>query len=109
MTFLEWLDAELTAREWSEGKLAQRAAISRSLISHVRHGRRAPSADFCIAIAKPLQADPVAVLRLAGVLPKAQGDTDDPAVAEMWSLCQRIPEHKRAVVIEALRAWASVE
>jgi len=64
MTFLEWLDAELERREWSEGKLAQRAHISRSLISHVRHGRRPASADFCIAVANGFDADPVAVLRL---------------------------------------------
>ena len=65
----ELLTRELNERGWSMRKLGRRAKVSHSLISEVINGNASPSADFVVSIAHALDADPVRLLRLAGILP----------------------------------------
>lgn len=103
LTFVEWLETELLKRGMNKKQLADRINFSPALVYQVAMGDRKPSAEFMIACAVALSADPVAVLRMAGILPRAAGDTDDPQVAEMWTLLQQVPPDARVWVIRMLR------
>ena len=70
------LNDALNERDWTISAFARRAGISQSTASNVINGKTKPTADFCIAAAHALDADPVRLLRLAGILP------DVPALTE---------------------------
>lgn len=107
LTFTEWLETELLKQGLNKKQLSERIAFSTTLVYQIAMGDRKPSAEFMIACAKALNADPVAVLRLAGILPPAPGDTADEWEQAAWTAVQQVaPEHRDAALL-ALRAWAS--
>jgi transcriptional regulator with XRE-family HTH domain len=83
----EFLTRALNERGWSMRKFGRAAKVSHSLISEVISGNARPSADFVVSAAHALDADPVRLLRLAGILP------DVPAFTEQQeALCRMVSQ-----------------
>jgi transcriptional regulator with XRE-family HTH domain len=82
----EFLRAELTARKWSNSRLARACGVSESLVSRWKNGHTVPTANNCTSIAEAFGVEPDYVLRLAGHMPAA--GVTDPA-ADEWAALQR--------------------
>lgn len=110
-TLTGWLARELKERAWSVRELARRAGISHTQVNLVLGGQAVVTADFCLAVARALRAEPEAVLRLGGFLPPLP-----PAVAEEQEVVRVLrglaPPIRRAVATMVLalgRAAAETE
>jgi transcriptional regulator with XRE-family HTH domain len=103
LTFTEWLETELLKVDMTKKELSRRIGYSSALVYQIAMGDRTPNAEFMIACATALHADPVSVLRLAGILPPAPGDTDDAWLSEAWALIQQTPAEARRWVMAMLR------
>lgn len=68
-TFVEWIDSELEAREWTRADLARKAGITESSLSLIYSGGRSPGKKTCDGIAKAFRLPPDQVYRIAGILP----------------------------------------
>ena len=101
--FSQWTDQRLDALGMTQKQLSAELNTSESHVSLVLAGKRALTADFVLSVANALGADPVAVLRIAGILPPGVGDTTDPTLAELWALAQRLSPADRIVAVRVLR------
>jgi transcriptional regulator with XRE-family HTH domain len=77
---VDWLAEELRKHNMSMRELARRAGVSHTTVADVMAGQRKPTWEFCAAIARPLNADPREVFRLAGLL-SSKPDGGNPDVA----------------------------
>lgn len=105
---INWITGELDRRSWSQRELARRAGIDVSGISTVLSEQRAPTFDFCEAIAKPLDCDPVEVFRIAGLI--SGHDLDVPGLtpeeAQIIQMYRAIPPGKsRDYVRVFIKSW----
>lgn len=62
----EILRAEREAKKLSLTRLAEGAALSRQAVSYIEQGRRIPTLDTLLRIARELSLDPSELLRRAG-------------------------------------------
>jgi len=69
---------------WSQRELGRRAGVTGAAISQIESNSANPSADFVVKLAHALSADPVRLLRLAGILP------DVPAATEQQEALQQM-------------------
>lgn len=69
VNFPEWLDKELSLRDWTRADLSLRAGISQSTLSMIYSQSRKAGTDVCNAIAGALKLPPDEVFRAAGLLP----------------------------------------
>jgi len=100
VSFIDWLDGQLIARNWSDHKLARRAGISHSVISKARHGTP-PKWDACMAIAAALDLPPEHVFRHAGLL---QPLPDEEGELEEWRhMLARLPKKERYELMQIAR------
>lgn len=91
-----WLSHELDQRRLSQRELARQTGVSQTLVSQILSGDRNPGADFCVKVAGALGESPIKLLRLADILPAAQGD---PALQEIIDLAENLtPEQRRQVL-----------
>lgn len=82
-------------------EMGRRSGISAAQVANVVGGRSKAGADFCVGIARALNASPVSLLALAGIIPP-QAPPDDPEAKRILDLLYRLPEHQRQVVLELL-------
>lgn len=69
-------------------KLARRAGISHTWVNRIVNEEATPSADFCVAISKPLHMDPAELMRMAGILGAKPGDSNNLTLREIWDILQ---------------------
>lgn len=100
-----FITSELNKRDWSMREVARRSNLSSALVSGVLGGRMPPSADFCIAIATSLGADPVHLLKLAKHLPPTieEKRKQDPIFDELITIYTSLPPHLKESAILMLR------
>jgi len=103
MNLSSYLDAERKKHGWSMNELGRRAGVSGAQVANVIGERSDPGLDFCLAVARALNVDPVYLLRLAGHLPPAPGDTADPILSECWRILSQLTDDERTVVVRMLR------
>ena len=101
----DWLSTQTKTRGWSIRELARRADISHTTVAEVLSGQRAPTFEFCAAIAAPLELDPVEVFRLADLLPPLPPNVD--AEEELLHAFRQIPSDQRQVVLTMVKALAN--
>ena len=99
-----WLSTVLSSRAWSMRELARRAGVSHTQIGNVINGQAAPSADFCIAIARALQVSPEPVLRRAGLLPSLPPEVEEER--EILAILRRLHAGVRRTVATMIRGLA---
>ena len=99
--FYQWLTEQLDKHGWSYSEFGRQADISPSLISLVMSGQRDPTADFCLATAKALGADPSFVLGLAGHLPPTITEQirADPLLRELARIWGRLSKFSQRLVV----------
>jgi transcriptional regulator with XRE-family HTH domain len=104
-TFSEWLNAELAKRDWSAADLARQAGVTRGTISNILNDTRNPGPDACVGIARALEMDPVAVFRLAGLLPpgREQKQQADPVYDQACRIFSALPQPERIMALRFLR------
>ena len=67
-TFIEWLEAEIKARDWKPADLAHKAAITDATLSRILSGSRQAGIEVCQAIAHALGVSKEKVYRRRGFL-----------------------------------------
>lgn len=106
--FAGWLRRQLTRREMSAADLSRALGMGSGAVSEWLGRKRLPSPASCLRLADVFDADPDAVLALAGHLPTARpADPDDP-VARVSALLRRVDlgRYGRAQQLEdQLRGW----
>lgn len=68
--FIDWLNSELRAKDWSQADLARATGLTRGAISNIINNQRAPKVETLVAIANGLNMPAEQVLRIAGRLPE---------------------------------------
>jgi transcriptional regulator with XRE-family HTH domain len=100
VSFVNWLNGQLVARNWSDHKLARRAGISHSVISKARSGVP-PKWEACVAIAAALDLPPEVVFRHAGLLQSLP--VDEVEMEEWRHLLARLPKKDRYELVQIAR------
>ena len=102
--FEEWLEGQLTARNWRPIDLARAAGLSGPTVTRVLNGDRKIGPDAAVAIARALGVSPVYVFQVAGLLPPEKPQTDrDPTFQELLEIMKNLsPDERREVVDYAL-------
>lgn len=68
--FAAWINKELGVREWRQADLARTSGVDPGYLSSILNGKKNPSPDACVSIAKALRIPPEFVFRKAGLLPE---------------------------------------
>jgi transcriptional regulator with XRE-family HTH domain len=87
--FSDWLDTELSKRNWTRADLAKAAGISQSSLSLIYSGNRKPGNDLCESIARALKLPPEEVFRRAGLLPPKR---DNPWFPRFETIIEELSE-----------------
>lgn len=105
--FVDWLLGEIAERKISHRELARRAGISHTAISNVLSGYRDPTWDFCAAIAKPLDKQPIEVFRIVGLLPPSAGRVDELSQDELeWlEVYRSLDADQRKTIFGVVAGW----
>lgn len=76
-TLPEFLERQLRLRGWSERELARQAKVAGFTVGRAlgRYPDKPISYDAIVALSVPLRTDPVSMLRMAGLLPRAPEQT----------------------------------
>lgn len=97
---MEWLNAEMTQRGWSQRQIARRAGVSQAAISRVLSGDNRPGLEVCEGIAKALDLPLTTVLIEAGLI---QGLADLPPEFLGWAgRLKALSDHQRELTISAM-------
>ena len=103
MDLVTYLTKELERRNLSQRQLAKDSGLSHPHIGNVLSRKYDASADFCVSVARALDADPVYLLSLAGHWPKV----DDAGLDELTRLASRLSPDDRAFVLRIARTLAA--
>jgi transcriptional regulator with XRE-family HTH domain len=98
----EWLANELKERGWSMRELARRADISHTTVAEVLARQRAPTWEFCIAVAKVLRLSPQRLFELAGLMEA----TAAPDETELLHAYRQLDSSRRELVLTIVQALA---
>ena len=75
-----------------------KGAISHSAISLLLSGKQPASAEFCVGVAKGLGLPPTEVLRRAGQIGAAPGDTESLTLRELWEILRGLDDTELAEI-----------
>ena len=100
--FVEWLNAEMAARNFSQGELARRSGLSQSMISLLCLGKNKPGIETLHYLAAAFNMRREDVFRAAGLLDPLP-DQGDPALSELQYLVPRLSSTSRARVLDYAR------
>lgn len=93
--FIDWLNEELSKRDWSMRELARRANVSPSTINHVMAGRRNPGTVLCNGLAQAFNMSPESVLKKAGLIPNnSHNNTERMTIREIWSILRQMDDNQ---------------
>lgn len=98
----DWIGQELKRLDWPYSELARQAGVSRTLISRTLSGDMPPSADFCIKVAAALNASPIYLLQLAGILPEdveIPTSVNDSTIQELVDLARNLTQDQREELV----------
>ena len=99
--FVEWLDAELSARGWSRAELARRAGVTEASLSLIYSGDREPGTKICKGIAKALKLPDDVVYRVAGLLDVKPNE--DQTVSEITHIYHELDEENQQDLLDYAR------
>lgn len=100
-TFVEWLQAELKARDWTQADLARRSRVSQTHLSRIMNDMRKPGPEALVSIARALRIPPEEAFRQAGIIPPSTAHLTPRDEALFAELIEEIaalsPEDQRLV------------
>lgn len=101
-TFLDWLQAEMDRRGWTQADLHRASGLRRGTISGVINQLRNPGTAFCEAVARAFQLPAEDVFRRAGILPPEPNN--DPITELGTHILRQLPAEERERFVEQMRA-----
>lgn len=104
----DWLVKEMEDRGWSQRELARLSGVNYTTVSKVMSGQAKVTFNFCAAISKPLDKQPIEVFRIAGLLPPSSGKVDELSEdeAELIKLYRQLsPGEVRSYALSFLRGF----
>lgn len=106
--FTDWLNKQLTQRNLSISKLAKLSGknASQPSISRVLSGQIAPTADFCLAIARALGESEINTLYIAGHI-REKPITFDEQLRELCTAVERLTPDQRKIVTSLIEMMLS--
>jgi transcriptional regulator with XRE-family HTH domain len=100
-SFQEWMQEEMSRREWRQADFARAAGVDVSMVSRWLRGRR-PDPASLERVAAALGVDLDALLTLAGHRPRSPRD-DDPRVATLIAKVRQVQwTAERFLIVDAL-------
>ena len=105
--FANWLLEELIKRGWSQADLSRRANLSRTAVSNILTGNRAPGPDFCRAVARALGYPQELVFRKAGLIDDPPPPDYDPNLRIALHLLANLPPEERQEILEYIQFKAA--
>lgn len=106
--FVEWLEAELAARDWQPIDLARAGELYPATVSRILNRERRPGPDALTGIARGLRIPPETVFRRAGLLPEREETEpipDDPELGNLLRLSRRLSAEDRRRMVEIARLF----
>jgi transcriptional regulator with XRE-family HTH domain len=103
-TLTTYLKGELEHRGWTQRELGRRASLSKTAISQILGQTAQPTADTVVKLAHALDADPVRLLRLAGILPDVGPAAEE--AEHVAYLLDQMPQPDRDYAIRLLMGLA---
>ncbi len=88
-------------------ELARRAGLAQNTVANVLSGQRNAGCDFCISVARALDAPPEKLLRLADILPPLP-TTFAEQEEELLHIFRQLPADKRQIVLDMIRGAAKL-
>ena len=99
---INYINAKRDELGWSINELGRHCPnLSASQIANVLGGRSAPGLEFFVQVARALNASPVDLLELAGIVPR-QKPAGDPLFQRWCALYSRLSPEQRQVLLELL-------
>lgn len=105
--FIDWINAELNKRDWTNSRLAERAGVTGAAISHLLNRKNNPSFDICVGIAHAFDEQPEHILRLAGLLPSIPEDVQ--REKNLLYAFRKLKPDLRDLAIASLRGMAGIQ
>ena len=102
MEFLNWLNSEITKREWSVRQTARAANLSHTIISNLLSGDK-PTFNTCAALAEAFNVPPNYVFQLAGLI---QQEKRDDLSDEAEFLMSQLSPYQRQLAVKFIRVLA---
>jgi transcriptional regulator with XRE-family HTH domain len=99
--FGEWLEAELAKRGWSMRQLALRAGVHPASVTNIVRSGATPRMKTILKMAEALEADPMVMLRIAGIVPTFVPETTDED--HLLRLFRALPHRIRQGVLWMMR------
>lgn len=90
---IEFIDQELSSRDWNRAELSRRSKISEAHISRVMSRIHSPGNEFCEKIAKAFDCPVDKIFRKAGILPPIPESTEQ--IDDLIYLFGRFPEEEK--------------
>ena len=101
-TFVEWLQEELHARDWTQAELARRSRVSQTHLSRIMNDMRKPGPDALVSIARALHIPPEEAFRQAGLIPPSTASLTPEDQRVFSDLIEKIatlmPENQRLLL-----------
>jgi len=109
--FVNWLYQQLNKRNWSISQLARmsQGETSHSNISKVLSGKLAPTADFCLAVARALGESEIDVLYMAGHIHNREKPItfDDPFMRELYQSAENLTPDQRKTILALIEQMSA--
>ncbi len=99
--FAEWLQNELTIRNWSQADLARASGVSRQAISEALSLRRAPGVIVLKAIGSALKIPNTVIFTKAGLIEK---DESSPLLEEIHFKLSALPEDQQLFILDLINS-----
>jgi len=87
----------------SRADLSRATGLHKGSISNVLNGKRQPSSDFVLAVARALQLKPENLYRRAGLLPPKPSPHHDPLIDDAIEAMARLSEDDKREIVEYAR------
>lgn len=103
MDFAIWLKETIKDKKWSERELARKSGQSQSTVNDVIRGKRKPTRDFCVAIARALELSEAEVLFRADLLTDVSLGQLEPWIHNMVQESKSLTPAQRQHVIALIK------
>jgi transcriptional regulator with XRE-family HTH domain len=98
--FLQWLEAEMAARDWRPFELAKASGIHQATLGNLLNGTRRLGPDTAVKLARGLGIPPEEVFRKGGLLPDLPGPERDATFREILDVVRNMSVEERREVLE---------
>jgi len=97
-TFGLWLANEIDKRDWQQADLVERLKVKPGVVSSWINGKRRPTYDNCIRIARALGVDKQMVIAQAGRETTSASDPEMAALAEIGRQVVELVQERRNII-----------